>query len=277
MIDSAADISQTEAQAKGVILLPMLITLGEEEFYDGVTLSAKEFWQRLETSDVLPKTSLINAFRFEEAFQTHTAGGDELIVITISSKLSGTYESAKQAAERFPGKVHVIDSLNACVGERLLCDYALRLVLQGLSAKEIVAELEEKKGKIKVMALLGTLEYLKKGGRISPAIALLGESISLKPVVGIVGGEVKLIGKALGLKRGNNLLRKLVKDCGGIDFTLPFATIWSGLDTTLLDNYVEDSQDLWEGDTDSVPKYMLGATIGTHVGPGTVGVAFFQK
>lgn len=258
-------------------MLPMLITIGEEEFYDGVNLSPQEFWEKLIESDVLPKTSLINSFRFEEAFEKYTKNGDELIVITISSKLSGTYESARQAAEKFNGKVHVIDSLNACVGERLLCDYALRLIEQGLSAQEIVKELEEQKKRIKVMALLGTLEYLKKGGRISSTVAFVGELISLKPVVGVVDGAVKLIGKALGSRKGNNLLNKLVQEAGGIDFSMPFATMWSGLDAALLEKYIKDSAALWAGHTDSVPKYILGATIGTHVGPGTIGVAFFQN
>ena len=145
MIDSAADISKQEAAQKGIIMIPMLITFGTEEFYDGVNLLPQEFWEKLVESDVLPKTSLINSFRFEEAFEEYTRNGDELIVITISSKLSGTYESARQAAEKFAGKVYVVDSLNACVGERLLCDYALRLIQQGLSAKDIVDELEAKK------------------------------------------------------------------------------------------------------------------------------------
>ena len=276
MIDSAADIGKKEAEEKGIIMIPMLITIGEEEFYDGVNLSPQEFWEKLIESDVLPKTSLINEYRFEEAFEKNTKNGDELIVITISSKLSGTYASAKQAAEKFEGKVYVVDSLNACVGERLLCEYALRLIKKGLSMQEIVQELEEKKSKIKVMALLGTLEYLKKGGRISSAVAFAGELISLKPVVGVVDGAVKLIGKAMGSRKGANLLNKLVQESGGIDFSMPFATIWSGLDEALLDKYIKDSAILWAGHTDSVPKHILGATIGTHVGPGTVGVAFFE-
>ena len=277
MIDSAADISEQEAKEKGIVMIPMLITVGMEEFYDGVDLYPQEFWEKLIESDVLPKTSLINAFRFEEAFEEHTRNGEELIVITISSKLSGTYASARQAAEKFAGKVHVIDSMNACVGERLLCDYALRLVQQGLSVQEIVDELEEKKKQIKVMALLGTLEYLKRGGRISNAVAFAGEMIALKPVVGVVNGEVKLIGKAIGPRKGNNLLSRLVQESGGIDFSMPFATIWSGLDTSLLDKYIKDSASLWEGNTEFIPKHILGATIGTHVGPGAVGVAFFEK
>lgn len=277
MIDSAADINKPEAEQKGIIMVPMLITIGEDEYYDGVNLSSQEFWEKLVESDVLPKTSLINSFRWEEAFEKHTKNGEEIIVITISSKLSGTYESAKNASEKFEGKVYVVDSFNACVGERLLCDYALKLLNQGLSAKEIVKELEEKKKKIKVMALLGTLEYLKKGGRISSAVAFAGQIISIKPVVGVVDGEVKLIGKAIGSRKGNNLLSKLVQESGGIDFSMPFATVWSGLEPSLLDKYIKDSANLWAVHTDFVPRHVLGATIGTHVGPGVVGVAFFEK
>ena len=127
------------------------------------------------------------------------------------------------------------------------------------------------------MALLGTLEYLKKGGRISSAVAFAGELISLKPVVGIIDGEVKLVGKALGSRRGNNLLNKLIQNSNGIDFSMPYGTIFSGLDSSLLDKYIQDSNMLWQGYTECVPKYQLGATIGTHIGPGAIGVAFFEK
>lgn len=277
VIDSASDISMKEAEEKGIIMIPMLINFGEEEYYDGVDLTPNKFYEKLIESDVLPKTSQINPFRFEEEFEKHTKNGDELIVITISSKLSGTYASACQASEKFKGKIHVIDSLNACIGERLLCEYTLRLIEQGLSATEIVARVEEKKKKLHVMALLDTLEYLKKGGRISSAVAFAGEVISLKPVVGVVNGEVKLIGKAIGSRRGNNLLNKLIADTNGIDFDMPFGTIYSGLDSGILEKYEKDSAKLWEENTDSIPKYHLGATIGTHVGPGVVGVAFFEK
>lgn len=277
IIDSAADIGKAEADKLGIVMLPMVIMIGDEEYYDGVDLSPAEFYEKLIESSVLPKTSQINPIRFEEEFEKHVKNGDELIVITISSKLSGTYKSAVEAAGKFGGKVHVVDSLNACIGERLLCEYALRLIKQGLSANEIVERLEEKKKKIKLMALLGTLEYLKKGGRISSTVAFVGEMISLKPVVGVIDGEVKLIGKALGSRKGNNLLNKLVSQSAGIDFSMPYGAIWSGLDSSLLDKYIQDSAALWQGDTDFLPKYQLGATIGTHIGPGAIGVAFFEK
>lgn len=277
LIDSAADIGKAEAEKMNVIMLPMIISFGAEDYYDGVNLSPKQFYEKLIESDTLPKTSQVTPYRFEEAFKKYTANGDELIVITISSKLSGTYEGAKQAAENFKDKVYVVDSMNAAIGERLLCEYALRLIEQGKTAKEIVAILEEEKSKINVMAVLGTLEYLRKGGRISAAVAFAGEVLSLKPVVAVVDGEVKLVGKALGSKKGNNLLNRLVQEKGGIDFTKPYGTIYSGLDRTTLDKYVKDSAALWAEHTDDVPVHILGGTIGTHVGPGAVGVAFFRK
>lgn len=277
LIDSAADIGKAEAEKMNVIMLPMIISFGAEDYYDGVNLSPKQFYEKLIESDTLPKTSQVTPYRFEEAFKKYTENGDELIVITISSKLSGTYEGAKQAAENFKDKVYVVDSMNAAIGERLLCEYVLRLIEQGKTAKEIVAILEEEKSKINVMAVLGTLEYLRKGGRISAAVAFAGEVLSLKPVVAVVDGEVKLVGKALGSKKGNNLLNRLVQEKGGIDFSKPYGTIYSGLDRTTLDKYVKDSAALWAEHTDDVPVHILGGTIGTHVGPGAVGVAFFRK
>ena len=277
LVDSASDISKEEAAELGVVVLPMLVSFGDEEYYDGVDITPRQFYEKLIEGDELPKTSQITPFRFEEAYKEHTKNGDELVVITISSKLSGTYNAAKQAAVGFEDKVRVVDSLNACIGERLLCQYGVRLIGQGVSLDELTAELERVKSKINVMAVIGTLEYLKKGGRISAAVAFAGEMLSLKPVVAVVDGEVKVVGKALGSKKGNNLLNRLVAEKGGIDFSMPFGTVWSGLDKTMLEKYVKDSSALWAESTDSVPSYILGGTIGTHIGPGAVGVAFFNK
>ncbi len=277
LIDSAADISAEEAKNMGVIMLPMQITFGEEEFLDGVTLLPNEFYEKLIESETMPKTSLINQFRWEQAIAEHLGEGDELIIITLSSKLSGTYEAAKKAAEGYHGRVYVVDSLNATVGERLLCQYALRLREEGCSAKNLAEKLEKNKKRIRLMALISTLEYLKKGGRISSAVALAGAVFSIKPVVSVVDGEVKIVGKALGSRNGSNLLNKLIAEKGGIDFTMPFGTIWSGLSKTTLDKYIADSAHIWAESVEQVPTYPLGGTIGTHVGPGAIGVAFFEK
>lgn len=277
LVDSASDIGALEAKELGITMLPMLIGFGEEEYYDGVDLTPKAFFEKLIEDAVLPKTSQINPFRFEEAFAELTRNGDEVVAITISSKLSGTNASAVQAAEKFAGKVFVVDSLNAAIGERLLVQYALKLKDQGFTAKEIAAELNEKKKKINLMAMVNTLEYLKKGGRISAAVAFAGELLSIKPVIAIVDGEVKLIGKALGSKKANNLLNALVEKKGGIDFTMPFGVVWSGLNDSLLKKYIVDSEKLWKEAVEKVPAYEIGSTIGTHVGPGAIGVAFFEK
>ena len=278
LVDSACDLEQSDAEALGVSLLPLQIRFGEEEFLDGVTLSHRAFFEKLVETNTLPQTSQINEYRFEEAFSELTADGSEVVAITLSSKLSGTHASAVKAAKEFGGKVHVVDSLNACIGERILLEYAVRLVKEGrLGAAEIAAELDEKKGKIQLLAVLDTLQYLRKGGRISSVTAIAGEMLSIKPVISVVRGEVKLVGKAMGSKKGNNLLTKLVSDCGGIDFTMPYVLGYSGLSDEFLQKYIRDSEALWKDHTDHVPYYLIGSTIGTHVGPGAIAVAFFAK
>lgn len=278
LVDSACDLEQSDAEALGVSLLPLQIRFGEEEFLDGVTLSHRAFFEKLIETNTLPQTSQINEYRFEEAFSELTEDGSEVVAITLSSKLSGTHASAVKAAKKFGGKVHVVDSLNACIGERILLEYAVRLVKGGrLGAAEIAAELDEKKGKIQLLAVLDTLQYLRKGGRISSVTAIAGEMLSIKPVISVVRGEVKLVGKAMGSKKGNNLLNKLVSDCGGIDFTMPYVLGYSGLSDEFLQKYIRDSEALWKEHTDHVPYYLIGSTIGTHVGPGAIAVAFFAK
>ena len=278
MADSACDLEQTEADALGIALMPLSIRFGSEEYWDGVTLSHREFFEKLIETDEIPQTSQISDYRFEEAFASLTADGSEVIAVTLSSKLSGTHACAVRAAKKFPGKVYVVDSMNACLGERILVDYALRLIREGnLSAPEIAAELDEKKNKIQLLAVLDTLKFLRKGGRISTVTAFAGEMLSIKPVISVVRGEPKLIGKAMGSKKGNNLLNRLVDECGGVDFTMPYVLGYSGLSEDFLMKYLHDSEHLWKDHTDHVPYYLIGSTIGTHVGPNAIAVAFFAK
>ena len=278
MADSACDLEQAEADALGIALMPLSIRFGSEEYWDGVTLSHREFFEKLIETDEIPQTSQISDYRFEEAFASLTADGSEVIAVTLSSKLSGTNACAVRAAKKFPGKVYVVDSMNACLGERILVDYALRLIREGnLSAPEIAAELDEKKNKIQLLAVLDTLKFLRKGGRISTVTAFAGEMLSIKPVISVVKGEPKLIGKAMGSKKGNNLLNRLVDECGGVDFTMPYVMGYSGLSEDFLMKYLHDSEHLWKEHTDHVPYYLIGSTIGTHVGPNAIAVAFFAK
>ncbi len=278
VVDSASDVDSIEAEKRGVVLVPMEVRFDEEVYLDGINLSHREFFEKLIESNELPKTSQINQYTFEETFEKIVSGGDQVIALTLSSKLSGTCHSAEKAAKKFAGKVFVVDSLNACIGERILLEYALKLIAENkLSASEIADKLNQKKKNIQVLGVLGTLKYLKKGGRISSVVAFTGEAFSIKPVISIIDGEVKLVGKAIGSKKGNNLLNQLVEKCGGIDFKMPYCVGYSGLSDDVLQKYLEDSHNLWENETNQVPSFMIGSTIGTHIGPGAIAVAFFSK
>ncbi len=277
IVDSASDISKKEAEELGIHMISMSILFGDRTYMDGVELSGKDFFEKLIESDELPTTSQINMFQFEECFSELTADGSDVVAITLSSKLSGTYAGAVSAAGSFPGKVFVVDSLNASLGERILIQYAVRLLRDGASAKEIVEKLNVARDRIKLMALLGTLEYLQKGGRISAVTAMSGAILQIKPVIAIMDGEVKMVGKAMGSKKGNNLLTQMIEKSGGIDFEMPYATAYSGMDDSLLQKYIKDSISLWEDDLDHIPSYCIGSTIGTHIGPGAIAVAFFAK
>lgn len=276
LIDSSSDISQEEAKELNISVIPMEITFEDEQFFDGIDLMPNEFYNKLENNSVLPKTSQINAFRWENEFSKHTKNGDEVVAITISSKLSGTYNSAIQAAEKFKNKVFVVDSLNACIGERMICEYAIRLAKENKSAKEIAEALENKKSKVRVMAMIGTLEYLKKGGRISSAVAFAGTLLSLKPLISVVDGEIKMIGKAMGTKKALISLNKLIAE-HNIDFEMPFGSLWSGIESTSLETYLKTNSPFAGVDINNISKHILGATIATHIGPGAVGVSYFEK
>ena len=270
--DSASDMNSPR---EDITILPLHIRFGEEEYADGVTISHKEFYEKLIECDTLPKTSLISPAVFEEAYEKATSSGETVIVITISGKLSGTCQSARIAAADYEGKVFVIDSNNATIGERILVEYGLQLKDQGKSVAEIVKTLEIQKEKIHTMGLLDTLEYLKKGGRISPTVALFGDILSIKPVVAVQNGEIILLGKARGSKSGNNFLIREIEDANGVDFSKPFCLGYTGLSDEMLQKYIHDSEHLWKDYAKDLPVSTLGATIGTHVGPGAVAVAFF--
>lgn len=270
--DSSSDI--TSHNRTDLTVLPMKITFNNADYLDGVNLTHKEFYEKLIEYDDLPVTSQIAPYDFEQVFQKVTDAGDTAIVITISGKLSGTCQSACIAAQEFEGKVFVVDSENATVGERALVEYALQLKDSGMDVGSIVDTLEKEKKNIRLIALLDTLEYLKKGGRISKTVALAGNILSIKPVVGVVDGEVVMLGRARGSKQGNNLLVQHIT-ASGIDFGKPYFLGYTGLSDALIQKYITDSEALWKDHVESLTVATVGGTIGTHVGPGAIAVAYF--
>ncbi len=275
--DSASDISQERAGKWGITVLPLKVRFGDEEFLDGVTLSCKEFYGKLVETDEIPKTSQISPFDYGEAFKEATKDGDEAICFTLSAGVSGSYQSACIAAQDYEDKVFVIDTRQFCISEFIIVERAVQLRDQGLSAKEIAAQIREEMKKAHVIAVFDTLEYLKLGGRISSAAALAGNMLMIKPVLTIEEGVVKIIGKARGSRNSHNMLKEFVKNTGGIDFERPVCLAYSGFSDDMLRKYVEDSKDLYEGFEDRLQYAEVGATIGTYSGPGAIALAYFEK
>lgn len=277
IVDSACDIQASEAEKLGIIVLPLIVRFDQTEYEDGLTLTHEDFYKKLSESDNLPTTSQLAPAAFAKVFEEVSAANDTAVVITVSAKLSGTYQSAMIAASEYQN-IFVVDSANVCIGERILVERALALREEQLSAEQIAEKLNEEKQHVVLFALLDTLIYLKKGGRISPTTAFAGELLSVKPLVSVEEGEVKLIGKARGMKKGNRLLNEKIAQSGGIDFGSPFSLAYSGLSRERLDEYLTDSADLWTAaGADPLPIATVGSVIGTHVGPNGIAVAFFHK
>lgn len=275
LTDSACDMLPKEAAALGVTCIPIQITINDVTYEDAVTITHQEFYEKLAASEKLPVTSQINPMIYADYYERLTENGDEVVVICLSSALSGTYQNAVMAAEDFPGKVFVVDSLSATSGQIILIQRGLELAAQGLSAAQIAQALEEEKKKIHVVALVDTLEYLKKGGRISPTVALAGGLLGIKPAIEVKDGSVVMAGTARGLKKGHELTRSLIEKYGGIDWSKPMSLIYSG-DDSMLRKFMETTHELWDGHGE-LPIHSLGGTIGTHIGPNAYGIAFFEK
>ncbi len=275
VIDSASDVLPDEAAALGVAHLPLKVVFGETEYADAVTLSHREFYEKLAASKVFPSTSQLTPGEFSACYESLVAAGHSVVVITVSSKLSGTYQSAMIAAADYPGKVFVVDSLSAAVGERILLERGLQLAEQGASAEEIAGILDEEKSRVRVIAMIDTLEYLKKGGRISAATALAGGLLSIKPAIEVRDGEVAMAGKARGTQQGSVLLKNTIEQYGGVNFDMPVALVYSGTDEALR-AFIANTPELWAGRTE-LPCYSLGCAIGAHIGPGAYGIAFFER
>lgn len=274
IVDSTADL--VPAYEKRVHVVPMVVRFGDEEFIDGVTIDSRTFYEKLIESDVLPTTSQAAPDAFAQAYEKAKAAGEEAVVITVSSKFSGTYQSACIAAANYE-HIHVVDGGSAAMGTGILVELAVKLLDEGKSAAEIAQTLETEKEKIVVVALVDTLEYLKKGGRISKTVAFAGAMLNIKPVLSVIHGEINMLGKARGSKMGNNLLVQEIEKAGGIDFTKPVLLGYSGISDALLLKYIEDSRHIWEGNLSEVRYTTVGSVIGTHVGPGAVVVAFFRQ
>ena len=283
--DSGSDILPDLASEWGITVIPLTVRFGDEEFYDGVTLSREQFYNRLIESDELPKTSQITPGRYEEAFRAALDAGEEIVCLVLSADISGSWQSAciakENIAEEDPAaaeRIHLVDTQQFCGSEYIQVHWAVQLRDQGFSAAQIAEKVDAQKGHARVLALFDTLEYLKLGGRISPVAAAAGGLLSIKPVVTIEKGVVEVIGKARGSLKGNNMLNEFIEKVGGVDWGKPIVLCYTGLSRIKLDKYLKDSAHLYQDHyaAGEIPVSHVGATIGTYTGPGAIACAFYS-
>ncbi len=272
IIDSTTDIP--ERVLHQVEVVPLTVSFGDEEYLDGIDLSRGDFYRKLEAGQILPKTSQPSPEAFAGVFQRIHEAGDEGVFISVASALSGTCQSAAIAAADYP-EISVVDSRNVAVGTGILAEYALLLISRGITREELTQKLEKKREDICLIAMLDTLEYLKRGGRISKTAALAGGILNIKPVITVKEGEILILGKARGAKKANNLLVELAEK-NGVDYSLPILLGYAGTSDELLQNYIHDSRKLWEGHVENLEYAQICSVVGTHTGPGAVAAAFFR-
>ncbi|MDD3824681.1 MAG: DegV family protein [Anaerolineaceae bacterium] len=273
--DSTAYLPQSIVEKNDLRVVPLCVHFGDKTYREGVDLSNGEFYTRLKEAPVLPTTSQPSAGEFYEVFSELVAQGHEIVTLTISSRLSGTWNSAMAAKEMMPdAKISVIDSLSTSVGLMLMIEAAVNARNAGASREEIVQQVEEIKKKMHLFFVVDTLEYLAKGGRIGNAKAFLGTLLKVKPILFLKDGAIEPLEQVRSKRKAQARMVDLVAECMGGD--------GKGARIALVDALVpEESAVLAKEIHERLgcePLYLtqLGPVIGTHTGPGVVGVAVYR-
>lgn len=270
--DSTSDLTEQEQRELNVHMLHMRVIFEDGVYTDGVDITKEQFYEKQAQAKILPKTTQVNPQEYCDAFEPLLAGGDEVVAIIMSSRLSGTFQSAQIAKDMVKGgeRLHLVDSLNVTIGEGLLVREAVRMRDAGATGTQIAAALEELKHRVRFVAFIGTLKYLKMGGRISTSTAVLGTMLGISPVVAIVDGEVKSVGQVRGkqkiLSYTLDFFREYPVDsrhCVVFGHSRCLETMEVYRDKCVQALGIRDYA--WDE---------LGAVIGTHSGPGCYGVAY---
>ncbi len=272
VIDSTCDLTKEEQTALRLETLPLTIHFGQESYRDGIDLDAKGFYQKLRAADRLPTTSQVPPGDFEQAFRPLVEQGDEVIALTLSSRLSATYASAVTAAREVgEERIHVVDTNSGSLGAALLVKRAAMLRDQGkMTAREIADDLRALAPRLRIYAAVDTLKYLKMGGRLSGSAALIGTVLGIKPMIEVREGRVQAVGRIRGEKNVNKALLDAFQQAGA---DLQYGISFAHADA---EDRMRAVMQVFAPHIGSAPVHtcVLGAVIGTHVGPGVVAVAF---
>lgn len=273
--DSTSDISQEEAEKLKIQVVPLGVNFGEEQFLDGVTIKGEEFYNRLMSKDVFPKTSQPAPETFSKLFREAMNNGDEVLYVGCSSGLSGTFNAARLASEEVGySKVHVFDSLTSIQGLYLMVHSLVSKRDAGASIEDLLTEAEYIKNHIKIVSAIDTLTYLRKGGRLSLAASLFGNLIGLKAMVDLnLEGKIRVYNKCIGLKLAMKIMSLEVKHWAPDSrYALSFGY------TDKADNMNTFKGKILE-DFPSFKTYtsQIGPAIGSHIGPGAFDLAFVSE
>lgn len=275
--DSASDIPQETAEKWGVMVMPIHTRFGEEEYLDGVTLKPEQFFEKLVKTDEIPRTSQITPYEFGQEFQKAVDAGESVLCITMSAGVSGTYHSACTAAAEYGSSVRVIDSRQFCISLYVLIQYACICRDKGMSMEETGDAIEKVKGRVHVISVFATLEYLRLGGRISSAAALAGNLLSIKPVITVRDGVVEVISRARGTKKALKMAVDFIRQVGGIDESMPRCLGFTGASEAVMTSFLSDHAAAYKDYVSGLTIVPVGATVGTYAGPGAVALAFFDN
>jgi len=267
--DSSCDLPPALAAALRIAIVPLTIRFGDEEFVDGVDLDTDEFWNRLEHSKLLPETAAPSAGAFESCFRDLLArGATGIVCINLSSHLSATMQAAQVAAAAVgaQGPVQVIDSQSASMGLGNLCLTAARRAADGDSLESIVAEVVDRRDRTKLFATLDTLEFLKRGGRVGNARALLGSMLSIKPIIEVREGVVEEGGR---VRTRSKALKALAAKAA--EGPIEHLAVLHG-NAPDLDELLDLLDPIFP--RDEIITGQVGPVIGTHAGPRVIGVSF---
>jgi DegV family protein with EDD domain len=270
--DSTAYLSEATVRQHDLRIVPLCVHFGEEAFREGVELSHKDFYTRLKAAPVLPTTSQPSAGEFYEVFKELVDAGHEVVALTISSKLSGTWNSAMAAKEMLPGAaISVIDSLSTALGLQLMLAATVEAIHAGASRQQIVDQVEEIKAKIHVLFVVDTLEYLAKGGRIGNAKAFMGTLLKVKPILVLQDGAIEPLEQVRSKQKAQARMLELVDEYVGDKGVQAKVAICGAL---VPDEVSALSRELVGRLGCAQPLISeIGPVIGTHTGPGVIGVA----
>ncbi len=270
LTDSTCDIPLEQAETLGVTIVPLTVFFGDEAFLDGIELDNAGFYSKLQTSKLSPRTSQPTPAAFQEAYmQLINEGADAILSVHVSSKLSGTYQSACNARDALPDEmkkipIEMVDSGIVSLGIGLPIIHAAQEAREGLSLAEIKAHLLDRIARAKIFFVLDTLEYLKRGGRIGGARALLGNILSVKPILSFKNGEIVAVEQPRTRSKAYARIAQLVSEMGEVE---AMAVIES--DEEVGQQLVQSLKTVYQGE---IPTYKLGAVLGAQAGPGTAGV-----